>query len=148
MTNIQAAIGLAQFEKIDELVERRRSNAALYNSILGDVRWIRLPPQKEWAKNVYWMYSIMVDDEFGTTRDDLLKHLADKGIETRAFFIPMHQQPVFAQMGMFKGESYPVAEELGIKGLYLPSGSGLTTEQIEQVCSAIMAIGKRRRTRE
>jgi perosamine synthetase len=140
MTNIQAAIGLAQFEKIDELVERRRRNAMLYNSILRGVRGIRLPPEKEWAKNVYWMYSIMVDEGFGMSRDDLMKHLADRGIETRAFFIPMHQQPVFAQMGLFKGESYPVAEELAVKGLYLPSGSGLTREQIERVCTAIREI--------
>lgn len=140
MTNIQAAIGLAQCERIDELVERRRRNAYLYNSLLRDVEGIRLPPEKQWAKNVYWMYSILIEDEFGMSRDELMPKLSEKGIGTRTFFIPMHCQPAFQNMGLFKGESYPVAEELGKRGLYLPSGSGLTEEQIREVCQAIQAI--------
>ncbi len=142
MTNLQAAIGLAQFERIDELVERRRGNACLYNSLLRDIKGIRLPPEKEWAKNVYWMYSILVEDEFGMSRDALMEKLAENEIDTRTFFIPMHQQPVFNNMGLFEGESYPVAEELSQKGLYLPSGSGLTKEQIEYVCQTISEIRK------
>jgi perosamine synthetase len=66
--------------------------------------------------------------------------LKDRGIETRAFFIPVHQQPAFVKMGLFRGESYPVAEVLSRKGLYLPSGSGLTEEQIQEVCGAIREI--------
>jgi perosamine synthetase len=134
MTNIQAAMGLAQLEKIDELIERRRKNAHIYNGLLEDVKGIRLPTEKEWAKNVYWMYSILVEDEFGVGRDELMDKMMKKGIDTRTFFIPMHQQPVFKKMGLFKGESYPVAEELSKKGMYLPSGSGLKEEEIRQVC--------------
>ena len=140
MTNIQAAIGLAQLEKINQLIEMRRRNAHLYNSILKDVDGIGLPVEKEWAKNVYWMYSIMIGDEFGMSRDDLMRKLGEKDIQTRTFFIPMHQQPVFRNMGLFEGESFPVAEELEKQGLYLPSSSGLAEEQIEHICQTIKEI--------
>jgi len=146
MTNIQAAIGLAQFERIDELAEMRRRNAHLYNKYLEDVEGVTLPVEKEWAKNVYWMYSILIEDEFGMSRDELMEKLEKKGIETRTFFIPMHEQPVFLNMGLFKfkGESYPVAEELARKGLYLPSSSGLKEEEIRYICDVIKDIDKRR----
>lgn len=143
MTNIQAAIGLAQFEEIDKFVEMRRAHAHLYNSLLKDIEGIRLPPEKEWAKNIYWMYSILIEDEFDMSRDELMEKLMEKGIETRTFFIPVHQQPAFQKMNLFQGESYPVAEELSRKGLYLPSGSGLTTEQIEYICRTIKQIRKK-----
>ena len=137
MTNIQAAIGLAQFEKIDELAEMRRRNAHLYNECLKDIEGITLPVEKEWAKNVYWMYSILIEDEFGITRDELMMELEKRGIETRTFFIPMHEQPVFQKMGLFKGERYPVAEELARKGMYLPSSSGLKEEEIGYISDSI-----------
>jgi len=142
MTNIQAAIGLAQFEKIDELVERRRAHAYLYNSLLKGIDGIKLPPEKEWAKNVYWMYSILIEKEFDMSRDELMQKLKEKGIETRTFFIPVHQQPAFRKRNLFNGESYPVAEELSRKGLYLPSGSGLTTKQIGYICHVIKQANK------
>ena len=137
MTNIQAAIGLAQFERIDELVERRRRNAHLYNNLLKDVEGITLPVEKEWVKNVYWMYSILIEDSFGISRDELMKKLEREGIETRTFFIPMHEQPVFQNMGFFKGEGYPVAEKISKKGLYLPSSSGIKEEEIKHICDVI-----------
>ncbi len=140
MTNIQAAIGLAQFEKIDELIERRRSHAHLYDSLLKDIEGVRLPPEKEWAKNVYWMYGILVEDSFGISRDELMERLKGKGIETRVFFIPVHQQPAFQKLNLFQSESYPVAEGLSQKGLYLPSGSGLREAEIQEVCRIIREI--------
>ena len=142
MTNIQAAIGLAQLEKIDELVERRRKNAYLYNCLLKDIEGIRLPIEEKWAKNVYWMYSILIEDEFGMSRDELMNKLEKKGIETRSFFIPMHKQPVFQNMGFFKGMNYPVAEELSKKGMYLPSSSGLTENEIIFICNIIEGVRK------
>jgi perosamine synthetase len=141
MTNIQAAIGLAQFERIDELVERRRSNAQLYNQLLKDIPGIRLPQEKSCAKNVYWMYAIQIEDEFGISRDQLMERLREKGIETRTFFISMHRQPAFRDMGLFNNEeAYPVADELSQRGLYLPSSSGLTVEQISYICKTIKEI--------
>jgi perosamine synthetase len=140
MTNIQAAIGLAQLERIDELAEMRRRNAHLYNSRLKDISGITLPVEKGWVKNVYWMYGLLIEDEFGMSRDELMNRLREKGIETRTFFVPMHQQPAFLNIGLFRGESYPVAEELEERGLYLPSGSGLTKDQVEYICKTIREI--------
>ncbi len=142
MTNIQAAIGLAQLESIDRFVEMRRKNAQLYNKQLKGVSGITLPQEKKWAKNVYWMYCIVIEDEFGMSRDDLMAYLRQKGVDTRTFFIPMHVQPAFKNMGLFEGEHYPVSEQLARKGLYLPSGSGLTEEQINSVCEAVIQAKK------
>jgi len=140
MTNIQAAIGLAQLEKIVELIERRRKNAYLYNMLLKDVEGITLPIEKKWAKNVYWMYSILIEDKFGMSRDKLMSKLKEEGIETRSSFIPMHQQPVFHKMGLFKREKYPIAEELSKKGMYLPSSSGLKEKEIRYIFDTIKNI--------
>jgi perosamine synthetase len=143
MTNIQAAIGLAQFERMDELVEMRRRNAHLYNAYLKDVDGVTLPVEKEWVKNVYWMYSILIEAEFGLSMANLATELEKKGIETRTFFIPINEQPVFQRMGLFKGEKYPVAEELARKGMYLPSSSGLKAEEIKKVVQGIVEVQRR-----
>lgn len=136
MTNLQAAVGLAQTERFEEFVEARRDHAFQYNACLEGVPGITLPPQAAWAKNVYWMYSILVDPaEFGLTRDELRRRLAARGIETRTFFIPMHLQPIYYKM--FEGDRYPVAEELCQRGLYLPSASSLTPETISFVADSL-----------
>ena len=140
MTNIQAAIGLAQFERIDDLAAMRRANAKLYNQLLGDVPGIRIPVEKSWARNVYWMYSILIEEEFGITRDNVMANLAESGIQTRAFFIPMHQQPAYHEIGLFKEESYPVAEDISLRGLYLPSGSGLDEQTIRYICDTLSSL--------
>lgn len=143
MTNIQAAIGVAQMTKIDQFVEKKRHIARQYNSLLKDVQGVTLPPEKPWAKNVYWMYSILIEDSFGIPRDAVMADLMDKGIETRSFFIPMDQQPVFHKMGLFHDEKCPVAEDISRKGLYLPSGVGLTDEQIEYICQTLKEKARR-----
>ena len=134
MTNLQSAIGLAQMEKFDENVRRRIQNAKLYNSMLKNIKGITLPPQTKGVKNVYWMYSILVNDEFNITRDELRKKLAKRGIETRTFFIPIHLQPIYFRR---YNERFPVAEELCGRGMYLPSASTLTKEEIEYVVESI-----------
>lgn len=136
MTNLQAAVGLAQVEQLDSFVAARRQHALEYNRRLDTVPGIRTPAEASWAKNVYWMYGIMVDeDEYGMNRDQLRKALADRGVETRTFFIPMHCQPVYWQQ--FLGQRYPVAEELCRRGFYLPSASSLTLSEIEYVTDVI-----------
>lgn len=142
MTNIQAAIGVAQFAKIDKFIKRKRHIASSYSSQLRDVGGITLPSEMPWAKNVYWVYGILIEDEFGLSRDEVMQELAERGIETRTFFIPMHQEPFFQKLGLFRGGSYPVAEEISRKGLYLPNGVALTEEQIEYICQAIKNIRK------
>ena len=134
MTNLQAAIGLGQFERIDQLLEARRSNARLYNELLSDVSGITTPPESEDVKSVYWMYGVLVEDEFGITKDQLRQKLADHGIETRSFFIPIHLQPIYSYL---LSDEYPVSEELGKKGFYLPSASSLKAHQIEFICDVI-----------
>jgi perosamine synthetase len=134
---LQAAIGLAQTEQMDGFVTRRRENAALYTSLLQDVPGLTLPVEQPWAENVFWMYGMLVEDEFGLTRDELRRGLAEEGIETRTFFIPMHLQPIY--YADFSGERYPVAEDLCRRGLYLPSASSLTRQEIEFVVEAVRA---------
>ena len=141
MTNLQAAVGLAQVEQLDGFVAARRRNAAEYNCRLHGIPGIRTPAEAPWAKNVYWMYGIMVDEaEYGMSRDALRRVLADHGIETRTFFIPMHCQPVYWQQ--FKGERYPVAEDLCKRGFYLPSASSLSIDEIEYVADVIRNAAK------
>ncbi|MDP3790210.1 MAG: DegT/DnrJ/EryC1/StrS family aminotransferase, partial [Candidatus Omnitrophota bacterium] len=136
MTNLQAAVGLAQAERFDELVRRRIKNAELYETLLKRVKGVTLPPRTKNVKNVFWMYSILVEDAFGLTRDKLRIALADKGIETRTFFVPMHLQPIYSNIT--KG-AFPVAEELCRKGMYLPSSATLKKSDIEYVVKSIAA---------
>ncbi len=136
MTNLQAAIGLGQFERIDRLLEARRSNARLYNRLLAEVPGITTPPESEEVKSVYWMYGVLVEEEFGISKDRLRQVLADHGIETRSFFIPIHLQPIYSYL---LSDEYPVSEELGRKGFYLPSASSLKAHQIEFICDVIRA---------
>lgn len=135
MTNMQAAIGLAQTEQLEKFVAARRSNAARYTRLLKQIPGIVTPPEAEWASNVFWMYGIMLEPEFGLTRDQLRKGLAKRGIETRTFFIPMHCQPIYYEQ--YRGQRFPVAEDLCRRGLYLPSASNLTRQDIEAVVQAI-----------
>ncbi|MEW5959247.1 MAG: DegT/DnrJ/EryC1/StrS family aminotransferase, partial [Chloroflexota bacterium] len=121
MTNIQAAIGLAQLERIDEMIAIRRRNAAHYQRRLAEAPGLTLPPHKAWAENVYWMYSVIVEDEFGLGRDEVQTRLRAAGIDTRPFFYPVHTLPMY-----HTGQSLPIAEELGRRGLNLPSGATLT----------------------
>jgi perosamine synthetase len=136
MTNLQGALGLAQVEQLDDLVASRRRNAAHYTRLLSDVPGVTTPPEAPWAKNVYWMYGILVDEqEYGMNRDQLRRVLAESGVETRTFFIPMHCQPVYWKT--FLGQRFPVAERLCRDGFYLPSASSLSVDEIEYVAGVI-----------
>lgn len=140
LPNIQAAIGVAQLAKIDGFIERKRHIANSYRSSLKDISGITLPVEMPWAKSVFWVYAILIEDEFGLSRDEVMQKLTERGIETRTFFIPMNQQPFFQKMGLSEKAGCPVAEEMSKKGLYLPNGVGLTEAQISQVCNAIKEI--------
>jgi perosamine synthetase len=135
MTNLQAGVGLAQTEQLEQFVAARRANAAYYSQLLSTIPGIVTPPEASWATNVFWMYGVLLEEEFGLTRDALRQGLALRGIETRTFFIPMHCQPIY--FDQYRGERYPVAEDLCRRGLYLPSASNLTRQDIEVVVQAI-----------
>ncbi len=135
LTNLQAAIGLAQMEHIDQILSFREEIVARYNRQLGPIDGIILPPAEPWAKNIFWLYSIVVDEQVaGIDRDALAARLAEYGIDTRPFFYPLHVQPPF--VGEAAGE-FPVAGWLAANGLSLPTSNNLTVEEIDKVCSAI-----------
>jgi len=140
MTNLQAAVGVAQLEQIDRFVGIKRKNAQRYTEGLEGIKGIKTPVEKEWAKNVYWMYAIELSEDLGITAEQMAACLVEKGIGTRPFFLGLHEQPVFHNMGLFVGERYPVAERIARQGLYLPSGHTLTEEQIRSVCEAVKTV--------
>jgi perosamine synthetase len=142
MTNLQAALGVAQLEEVKKYIDKKRWMASLYNHRLSKIKGLTIPIERDWAKNVYWMYGILVENEFGMSRDELMQKLYKMGVDTRTFFIPMHRQPALTRLGLFKGEKYPVSDEIGRRGLYLPSGLAITKKQIVTVCEAIKAINK------
>jgi len=132
MTNLQAALGVAQLENIEKHIIRKREIGNLYNSLLKNVPNIQLPLQKtNFAENIYWVYGIVLNKKLNITADDMMKRLADEKIGTRPFFYPMHKQPVFNKRGMFLNEHYPIAENMSDFGFYLPSGLGITDSEIE-----------------
>jgi perosamine synthetase len=135
MTNIQAAIGLAQFERIEDLLAIRRQNAAHYSRRLAEVPGLSLPPAAGWAENVYWMYSVIVGDAFGLARDEVRRKLAAQGIDSRPSFYPVHTLPMYNT-----GQTLPVAEDLGRRGLNLPSGATLTAAEIDYICDTLLDL--------
>ncbi|HAF61977.1 MAG TPA: aminotransferase DegT, partial [Anaerolineaceae bacterium] len=137
MTNLQAAVGVAQLEQIDRFIKIKRENAQKYAQELKGVQGIKTPIEKEWAKNVYWMYAIELSEDIEITAEQVAERLATWGISTRPFFLGLHEQPVFHNMGLFLNEHYPIAERIARQGLYLPSGLTMTSEQILQVASAV-----------
>lgn len=131
MTNLQAAVGVAQLKKLKEFIERKRKIAKWYEKELRDLAekgLITLPPEMDWAKCVYWMYCILVEDDASISRDTLMKKLEEKGIETRPFFYPMHVLPIYKNY-----EKFPIAEEIARKGINLPSSVYLADNNCQAV---------------
>ncbi len=137
MTNLQAALGLAQVERIDQIMNRKRWIGNAYTEQLRDVPGLQLPVEKSWAKNIYWMYGVVLDELHKIDAVEFADRLRSRGVDTRPFFLGMHEQPVFLENGLFEGEHYPVAERLARRGLYLPSGMAITEGQIDQVCQSV-----------
>jgi len=141
MTNLQAALGLAQLEQLGSFVKQKRHMGSCYNELFSGLSGVSLPlAQADYADNIYWVYGLLLHDELGVDATDVMRRLAEKGIGTRPFFCPMHMQPVLQRMGFFKGESYPIAERLYQQGFYIPSGMALSNEQINQVAKTVWEI--------
>lgn len=135
MTNMQAAVGIAQLKKLDKFIKRRREIAKVYNELLEDVKGLTLPPEMPWAKNVYWLYSMLVDKRtYGVNRDKLAEKLAKHGIETRHFFYPLHVMPPYR---VYANSAYPVTEKLAEAGINLPSSTNLRDEEIYRIVKVI-----------
>ncbi|HEY9907313.1 MAG TPA: DegT/DnrJ/EryC1/StrS family aminotransferase, partial [Thermosynechococcaceae cyanobacterium] len=141
MTNLQAGLGLAQLERLDEFVARKRRMGQRYTELLSDIPKLELPLAAiSEADNIYWVYGIVLRDSVPFNAAEAMQQLAKQKIGTRPFFWCMHEQPVFQKMGLFQGEAYPVAERLARRGFYLPSGMALTNEQIEHVALAVRSM--------
>jgi perosamine synthetase len=138
LTNLQAALGLTQVDRMDEIVARKRQMAARYAQSLSRLPGIELQVEQPWAKSVYWMYGLVLDEDTGLNAAQFAERLRSLGVETRPFFLGMHEQPVLLQRGFFAGERYPVAERIARQGLYLPSGLALTEHQIDEVSDAVV----------
>jgi perosamine synthetase len=138
LSNIQAALGLAQLEQIEQSIEKKRYIGKRYTELLQDIPVLQLPiPEMHYAKNIYWVYGIVINDDTGITADEIINQLGDNNIGSRPFFWPMHKQPVLNSMGLFIDESYPVAERLAEQGFYIPSGMAITDQQIESVAEVL-----------
>jgi perosamine synthetase len=141
MTNMQAALGLAQMERLEEFVRLKRSMGQYYTEFLSGTSSLQLPLlQTDYATNIYWVYGLVLEDNLDFDAREAMSRLAKLGIGTRPFFWPMHEQPVFRKMGLYTHESYPVSERLARRGFYIPSGLALTLEQKQQTVEAVKKI--------
>lgn len=137
LTNVQAAIGLGQVETIADRVRRKREIGRRYTELLTGCEGIELPVEEQWAENVYWMYGVVVDESLGLDAASFAERLRERGVDTRPYFLGMHEQPVLQARGLFANERYPVTERIARQGLYLPSGLTLTDDQIATVAAAV-----------
>ncbi len=141
MSNLQAAVGVAQLERLDEFVARKRKMGAYYTHRLKGIRGLQLPlAGTDYAENIYWVYGIVLDDGVPFDAAEAMRRLAKAGVGTRPFFWPMHEQPVFKKMGLFAGDAHPVAERLGRRGFYIPSGVALSEAQADAVVTAVQEL--------
>lgn len=141
MSNIQAAIGVAQLEKINEHLELKRKMGLHYTGLLECNEKFDIPvTQTEYAENIYWVFGIVLKDTYDFSAADAMKQLEKYGVGCRPFFYPMHQQPVFQNMGLFQNESYPVAEKLAEKGFYIPSGLTLSDDDMDYVAKYVKKV--------
>ena len=139
MTNLQAAIGCAQLENIEQIIQKKIENWGYYNKYLGQHKEIlRLQIQKDWAKSVYWMYCIELSEKVAIRASQLIDRLKARGIETRPFFIGLHQQPVLISKGLFFGEAYPNTESATDRCLYLPSSLELDENLIKNISQCVL----------
>jgi perosamine synthetase len=137
MTNIQAAIGVAQLEQIDNFLAHRKKIAALYTEFLRNIPGITLPAEMDWADNIFWLYSILVDENIcNVSRDKLMQGLKEEGVETRPVFPALHNQPPFVK----NDHTFPVTDKIAMQGMSLPYSYELTNDDVKQICELIKKI--------
>jgi perosamine synthetase len=138
MTNLQAAMGVAQLKHLDEATAAKVSIARQYNALLAGIPGITIPPDQDWGPNVYWVYGVLIDDTFGADRRTVQSELKTRGIETRRFFYPLHRQPIMPKAGIRRAFSRSI--ELSDKGLYLPSYIGMDPSTIRHVADHLASL--------
>lgn len=140
-TNLQAALGLAQLESLDRHIVRKREIGRRYAELLKEIRDVQQPIDRiAYAENIYWVYGLVLGDSYPFDAEAAMRRLAERGIGTRPFFWPMHEQPVFLKRGLFANVCCPVAERIARRGFYLPSGLGLADHEIDRVAEAVKEI--------
>ena len=141
LTNLQAALGVAQLERLDQFVVKKRRMGALYNELLAGIKGLELPvPKTAAAENIYWVYAIVLSEEIPFDAVEMMERLKKLGVGTRPFFWGMHEQPMFQRQGLFRGETYPVTERIARRGFYLPSGLALTEAQQLRAADAVKKV--------
>lgn len=140
MTNLQAAVGHAQFQKIEQIISRKRAIAAHYSKRLASVEGLQLPVEKGYARNVFWMYHLVLTGKNSGRRSEVMRRLAQAGIETRETFIPYNLQDVFIKQGLVLPDACPRANEVAYAGFYLPSGVELSEEELDHVVTRFIDI--------
>lgn len=148
-TNLQAAVGLAQLERLQEFVEKKRKMGRYYTERLQEIPGLRLPLKKtSYAENIYWVYGLVLEKEVEIDNRKMQSMLAEEGIGARTFFWCIHEQPVYRNKGLFQDEKYVNAEYLARKGFYIPSGLALTEEQMERVVLGVEKVMKKIREKQ
>lgn len=138
MTNLQAALGVAQLEEVERYIQIKRWMAKQYQRGLFNIKSLELPKELPWARSVYWMYAVRVTRSASSIpRDKLCERLRKAGVDTRTFFLPLHTQPALRRLGLFRNEKYPVSSDASNRGFYLPSGLAITKRQIETIVYAL-----------
>jgi perosamine synthetase len=142
MSSMQAAMGISQLKKIKYLVTRKREIGRLYFSLLKNNKFIKIQkPSLEYADNIYWVFGVLLNANSKLKRDNITKKLLEKNIQTRNFFYPMHKQKIFQKLKIFsKNNHFPNSEFLSKNGFYLPSGLGITNNEIKYVCDTLNTI--------
>ena len=141
MSNLQAAVGCAQFERLDEFIGRKKEIGSFYNKAFAGTKGITLPcPKTSYADNMYWVFGILLDANFPIDAFEFIQRLERRGIGARPFFWPTHLQPVLQRMGLFADMSLPVSEHLGNSGFYIPSGVGNSDRELETAATAVLDI--------
>lgn len=141
MSSLQAAVGVAQMERLDATLRKKRQIGAWYDELLADIPQLeRLPPRTAYAENLYWVYGVVLKDDVRFDAGEATRRLHALGIGTRPFFWPIHEQPVLRRRGLFEDVFCPVAERIARRGFYIPSGLTLSREQAERVSEAVRGL--------
>lgn len=141
MSNLQAAVGVAQLERLEQHLARKREIGSYYNAAFAGLPGVQLPCDSvDHSDNCYWIYGMVLEREHPLDRDTVMRRLAEEGIGSRPYFWPMHEQPVFREMGFFVHGEYPVAEHIGRRGFYIPSGLSLDDDQLKRVGETVRSV--------
>lgn len=140
-TNLQAAVGLAQVERLEQFIQKKREMGKIYTEAFSDLACVKLPiAETDYAQNIYWVYGMVLDNSVSVDNRMIQEKLKAEGIGSRTFFWCMHEQPVYCKQDYFMNEKYPVAENLARKGFYIPSGLALTDRQMEIVIEKVRKV--------